>query len=81
MARIRQFELESLDYELQNLAATAESNLAKITEDYGKLLLRKTKLESERRVLLLEYTSEHPNVKLKEVELNLTTHEIVLALR
>lgn len=40
--------------------------MKKLTAEYGKLLLRKTKLESERRVLLLEYTSEHPDVRLKE---------------
>ena len=74
--KIRQFELDALNREMEKMAETAESNWPKLTSGYGTLILRKAKLESEMQALLFAYTSDHPNVKLKEVELNLLEYEI-----
>ena len=80
-AKIKQFELDVLNSEMAKMAETAQSNLVKLTSGYGTLILQKVKLVSEMQALLLEYTSEHPNVKLKEVELNLLEHEIAKLMR
>lgn len=75
-AKIKQFELNALNSEMEKMAETPESNLVKLTSGYGTLILQKVKLGSEMQALLLEYTSDHPKLKLKEVELNLLEHEI-----
>jgi len=75
-AKIKQFELDALGVEVARMAETAESNLVRLTPAYGTLILQKVKLASEMQALLFEYTSEHPNVRRKEVELNLLEHEI-----
>lgn len=73
----RQIELDTLNHEMEKVAETAEANWPKLTSGYGTLLLKKVKLESEMKVLLLEYTADYPDVRLKEVELNLIEHEII----
>jgi len=73
----KQFELDAINSEMEKMMETPAANLPKLTSGYGTLILRKVKLESEMKVLQLEYTSDHPTVKLKEVELNLIEHEIV----
>ena len=74
--QLKQFELDALNREMEKIAETAEANWPKLTSGYGTLILKKVKLESEMQALLLEYTADYPDVKLKEVELNLIEHEI-----
>lgn len=74
--KIKQFELDALNCEMEKMIETPESNWVKLTSTYGKLILQKVRLKSETQALLLEYTSDYPKVRLKEVELNLLDHEI-----
>lgn len=76
-AQIKQFELDVLNSEMEKMAGTVASNLVKLSSGYGTLILQKVKLASEMQALLLEYTSDHPDVKLKAVELNLLENELV----
>jgi hypothetical protein len=75
-AKKKQLELDVLNREMEKMAETQASNLGKLSSGYGTLILQKVKLTSEMQALLLEYTSDYPDVKLKEVELNLLEHEI-----
>jgi hypothetical protein len=75
-AKIRQFELDALDQEMNNMLELAESDLPKLTSGYGTLVLRKVRLESEIRALRLEYTSDYPDLIRKKNELNLLKEEI-----
>jgi len=75
-AKSMQIELDVLNSELEKMSDTSASNLVKLSSGHGRLILQKVKLTSEVQTLLLEYTSDHPNVKLKKVELNLLQDEI-----
>jgi uncharacterized protein involved in exopolysaccharide biosynthesis len=75
-AKARQLELDVLNREMEKMAETEPLNLVKLTSGYGTLILQKVKLASEMQILRREYTSDYPDVKLKEVELNLLEHEI-----
>lgn len=75
-AKIKQLELNALEDEMKKMRAIAESKIPKLTSGYGMLILRRVALKSEKQALLLEYTSDSPNVKRKEVELNLLEQEI-----
>ena len=75
-AKIRQFELDALAQEMNNILEVAASDLPKLTSGYGTLILRKVRLDSEIRVLRLEYTSDYPDLIRKRDELNLLKEEI-----
>lgn len=75
-AKSKQIELDVLNSEIEKMSATAASNLAKLSSGYGSLILQKVKLASELQTLRFEYTSSHPNVKWKKVELDLLENEI-----
>jgi len=79
--RNKQIELDTLKRELKLMAASNKAALPKLTEAYGALVLQRVKLATEMQALSLEYTSNHPTVRLKMVELNLLEHEIVKTLR
>jgi uncharacterized protein involved in exopolysaccharide biosynthesis len=81
VARSRQMELNTLEQEMKRMAKTAGANLPKLNSSYGTLILQRVKLETEMQDLLLGYTSNHPAVKLKKVELNLLEHEIAKMMR
>ena len=80
-AKSKQIELDVLNNEMEKMSATEASNLVKLSSGYGRLTLQKVKLASELQTLRLQYTSTHPDVKFKKVELKLLEDEIAKIMR
>ena len=80
-AKKLQFELDALKAEMKKLADTEEGQIPKLTNGYGTLLLRRAVLESEIQSLSQEQSSDWPDVKQKQRELELLDNELKKLLR
>ena len=80
-AKRLQFELDALRREMKKMMEFVEPQVSKLTSGYGSLILRRVTLESDIQSLLLEYTSDWPEVKDKQTELQLLDKEIAKVLK
>ena len=74
--RARQVELSLLRREMEAMQAVGRDGVARLSNAYGQLVLRKVALEVELYGLRDSYTAAHPDVKKKRVELQLLRREI-----
>ena len=72
----RQVELSLLRREMEAMQAVGRDGVAKLSNAYGQLVLRKVALEVELYGLRDSYTAAHPDVKRKRVELQILRREL-----
>ncbi|MFL6331722.1 MAG: hypothetical protein ACJ754_00090 [Pyrinomonadaceae bacterium] len=76
VVRAKRFELTSLKREMGAMQTVGRDNVSKLSSAYGNLILNKVALEVELNGLLSNFTSDHPEVKKKRVELTALEREI-----
>jgi hypothetical protein len=74
-------ELQFLISELTAMHTTGPNQVAGLTENYGKLILRKVTLLTELAELRRSYIESSPMVKEKQYELTALTNEIVALMK
>lgn len=79
--RAKRFELSVLSREMERLQEAGRVKAPRLSSAYGNLILSKVALEVELNGLLSSFTSEHPDVKKKRVELTGLEREIENLLR
>ena len=75
-ARQLQAELDALKVEMKKMGEMDQPMMPKLTSGIGSLILRKTVLISEIKMLLEEQSSEWPPLKEKQRELELLNKQI-----
>ena len=70
------FELASLTRDLDRMFGIKPSDVGKLTEATGKLIVRKAELETERNKLLRAYKDDHPQVKRVTRKLDIYTKAV-----
>jgi hypothetical protein len=74
----KKFEYDLTKLEMAKILVKRESEVSFLTTDYGNLLVRKIKTETELREMLTGLTLTHPNVTLKSSQLQAIEKEIIL---
>ena len=77
----KRFELRAIQLEMRKVLAFQPARAAKLSSTVGNLILHKVALEVELKNLLGNFTSQHPDVKKKTVELAALEREIENILR
>jgi uncharacterized protein involved in exopolysaccharide biosynthesis len=72
----KRFELRVLAREMNKLRAIDASRVPKLSSTFGSLILNKVALEVELNELRGNFTSSHPDVKKKRLELAVLEREI-----
>ena len=75
-ARVKQAEINSLNREMDRIAAMDASMIPRMTATFGKLVLRKVELETEVNKMLLQYEEGHPQIKKTKDKLEIIEREI-----
>jgi uncharacterized protein involved in exopolysaccharide biosynthesis len=77
----KRFELNAVRFELEKLQATESSRVPKLSDAYGRLVLRKVAVEAGLNDLLGSFTPRHPEVLKKRAELLALERELEDILR
>lgn len=77
----KRFELRAISREMNKMRAVDKSCVSKLSSTVGGLILRKVAVEVELNELMASFTSEHPDVKKKRLELTALEREIENVLR
>lgn len=77
----KRFELDALSLEMKKMLAVNQSRAAKLSSGVGNLILSKVALEVELNGLSSRFTSQHPDIKKKTLELAALEREIENILR
>lgn len=72
----KRFELQAISYEMTKMLAVEQSRTAKLSSSVGNLILSKVALEVELNELSGKFTSQHPDIKKKALELVALAREI-----
>ena len=77
----KRLELHAISLEMKRMLAVNQSRTAKLSSSVGSLILSKVALAVELNDLVSRFTSDHPDVKKKSVELAALEREIENILR
>ncbi|HXQ71111.1 MAG TPA: hypothetical protein VN844_11515 [Pyrinomonadaceae bacterium] len=77
----KRFELHAITLEMKKMLAIAQPQTGKLSSSVGRLVLSKVALEVELNDLLSNFTSDHPDVRKKRIELAALEREIDKILR
>jgi uncharacterized protein involved in exopolysaccharide biosynthesis len=74
--KIKKAEIDSLNFEMEKIAAMDSSFIPKLTATVGKLVLKKIDLQTEVNKLLLQYSEDHDLVKRAKQKVAVIEEEI-----
>ena len=72
----KRFELQAISLEMNKMLAVNQARTAKLSSSVGNLILSKVALEVELNELSSKFTSQHPEIKKKTLELAALEREI-----
>jgi hypothetical protein len=73
---LKYYELQATEHEMENLKNLSNVPSSKLSAAYGKLILRKVALETKLYKLSRSYTSDHPAIRYKKIELTALMREL-----